>query len=166
MPFYLWVTSNVIFIISSFLYIWIINPHPSLLVKTGQLFAQIAIVLFLLNVNMYFIFLVIRRVKKRKLTVKLAKLSRKLMKTHVYTGLIGASLIVIHGAIMLTTLGEVISFTHIKMVTGYLSIILLFITLFAGYLRRKKSSGFRRKFHQSSALIFCLIFVIHLFLPS
>ncbi|WP_099353642.1 hypothetical protein [Fredinandcohnia onubensis] len=165
MAYYIWIFLNALLVISMFIYIWIFRSHDSQIVTLGQVFAQIAIILFVVNVNMYFIFLVIRRTKVRKLKIALAKMSRSMMKSHVKLAIIGTILIVFHGGIMLVKLGELIGYINPKMISGILAILILAITLFAGYLRHKKSSGFRRKFHYTTAFLFTLLFLFHLFLP-
>lgn len=165
MAYYIWIIINALLVISTIIYIWIFRLHDSQIITLGQVFAQIAIILFIINVNMYFIFLVIRRTKVRKFKITLAKMSRQMMKSHIKLAIIGTILIVFHGGIMLVKLGELIGYVNPKMMSGMLAILLLAITLFAGYLRHKKSSGFRRKFHYTSAFLFTILFMVHLFLP-
>jgi hypothetical protein len=55
MSYYVWIFINVLFINVSALYIWMVRPYDSSVVLIGKLFAQFAIILFLINVNMYFI---------------------------------------------------------------------------------------------------------------
>jgi hypothetical protein len=165
MSYYIWLLINGLLLIISTIYIWLIRPHDSTLIVSGQLIAQIAIIFFLVNVNMYFIFLVIKKSKQRKIKVGLSKIARKMMKSHIHLAIFGTSLILIHGCIMLWKLGSVIGFLHLKMITGYIGMILLTLTLFGGYRRHRKASGFRRRFHLVMALIFAVVFIIHLFLP-
>jgi hypothetical protein len=165
MPYYVWIVINGLLIIGSTLYIWMVQPNDSNVILFGKLFAQLAILLFFINVNMYFIFFVIRNSKVRSIKITLSKMSRKMMKTHIPIALAGTSLIVLHAGIMLFQLGETIGFLHLKMITGFFGIFMLSLTLFAGVLRHKKSSGFLRKFHLTTAVIFTGIFIIHLFLP-
>lgn len=165
MLFYIWLTVNILFLIGSTLYIWLADTQISALITTGKLLSQLAILFFIINVNMYFIFLVIRKAKQRNIKILLAKWSRKMMKLHIPIAILATSLILIHAGIMLTQMGQFISYLHIKMVTGYLSILMLILTLIGGYRRYKRASGFRRKFHLVMALIFAGIFTIHLFMP-
>jgi hypothetical protein len=165
MSYYVWIIINGLFIIGSVLYIWGVHSYDSTVILLGKLLAQLAILLFLINVNMYFIFLVIRKSKVRNVKVALSKLSRKMMRAHIPIALAGTSLIALHAGIMLFQLGEIIGFFHPKMITGYFAIFMLALTLFAGVLRHKKASGFRRKFHLTTAMIFAGVFIIHLFLP-
>ena len=122
-------------------------------------------VLFLINVNMYFIFLVIRKSTKRNVKVTLAKIARRMMKSHITIAVTATSIILIHASIMLVQLGPILGYLHPKLVSGYVAILLLALTLVGGYRRYRKASGFRRKFHLSMALIFAVLFTIHLFLP-
>lgn len=165
LSYYIWLVINGLLLIATTLFIWIIRPHDSTLVVSGQLIAQIAIILFIINVNMYFIFWVIRNSKKRNIKVSLSKIARKMMKSHIHIAIIGTTLILIHGTIMIWKLGSVIGYFHLKMLTGYLGILLLVLTLIGGYRRHRKASGFRRKFHLVMALIFAAVFIIHLFIP-
>ncbi|RFB19265.1 hypothetical protein DZB84_03135 [Bacillus sp. HNG] len=165
MAYYIWIFINALLVVSTVIYIWIFRTHDSQIVTLGQAFSQIAIILFIVNVNMYFIFLVIRRTKVRKLKITLAKLSRYMMKSHIKLAIIGTILIVFHGGIMLVKLGEIVGYTSPKIISGILAILCLALTIFAGYLRHKRASGFRRKFHYTSAFIFTFVFLIHIFLP-
>lgn len=165
MSYYLWVLINSLLLIGSTLYIWIVRPHDSTIIISGQIIAQFAIIFFLVNVNMYFIFLVIKKAKKRSIKVGLSKMARKMMRSHIHIAIIGTTLILLHGSIMFWKLGGVIGYLNPKMLTGYLGIVMLTLTLVGGYRRHRKASGFRRKFHLVMALIFATVFIIHLFFP-
>jgi hypothetical protein len=158
----IWMLLNIVLILGSITYIWLFRPHDSSLIISSQLLAQMAMILFLINVNMYFIFLVIRKTSNRNIKVRLAKFSRHFMKWHIKIAVTGAIIIIGHAAINLLKIGPVIGYTHIKMLTGYLGFIFLIITLFAGFLRHKKASGFRKKFHRTIAMIFTVLFLIHM----
>lgn len=163
MPYYIWIMVNALFIIGTTLYIWLVHPHDSKVVQSGQFIAQVAVLLFLVNINMHFIFKIIKKSDRRQIKVMLAKFSRKMMKWHVPFAIVGTALILIHAGIMITKLGPVIGLLHYKMITGYVAFVYLIITLIGGYRRSRKSSGFRRKFHLAAAMIFGGMFVIHLF---
>lgn len=165
MSYYIWILLNALIIIGTSLYIWLVNPHPSMTVRSGQFIAQMAIILFFVNLNMYFILLVIREAKKQSLRVTLAKIARRMMKWHIPIALFATSLIIIHAIIMLTKLGSVMGYAHLKMISGYIAIAALSITLFGGYRRYKKASGFRRKFHYITAFCFGALFLLHIFIP-
>ncbi|MDQ6595645.1 hypothetical protein E2K98_22340 [Bacillus salipaludis] len=159
----LWLIVNTALVVILTVYIWIISPHDSSSVVLAQLLAQIAVIFFIVNVNMYFIFLVIRNTSQRNVKIRLAKFSRALMKWHIKIGVSATILILAHALINLSKVGPLVGYTHVKFVSGYLAILMLSVTLFAGYLRYKKSSGFRRKFHLTSAMILLAAFLIHIF---
>lgn len=152
-----------VLIVGSIVYIWVFRPHSSSIIITSQLFAQIAMILFLINVNMYFVFLVIRKTSQRKIKIALAKFSRQLMKWHIKIALMATAIIIGHVAINLLEIGPMIGYTHLKMLTGYFAFFFLVLTLLAGYLRHKKASGFRKKFHRTLAMVFTALILIHMF---
>lgn len=165
MPHKLWIAVNSILIVLSVIYIWFFRPHDSSLVIVAQLLAQVAMILFLVNINMYFIFLVIRKSSVRKVKIRLAKFSRVMMKWHITIAITATTIIIGHAAINLFEIAPVIGYGNLKLVSGYLAITLLSLTLAAGFLRHKKASGFRRKFHLITAMVFLLVFLIHMFIP-
>ncbi len=160
-----WLSLNLLVILGSALYIWVARPHTAFAVTLGQLFAQMGILFFLVNVNMYFIFLVIKKTPRRQVKISLARLSRLLMKGHIPFALFGTTLILLHAGLMLTIASRIVGFAHPKMLSGYLSFLLMALTLLTGYRRYRKASGFRRKFHLVAALVFACVFLVHLFLP-
>lgn len=165
MSYYIWIILNALFVIGTAIYVLLVNPHPSVAVRSGQFIAQVAIWFFVININMYFILFVIREAKKQTLRVSLAKIARRMMRWHIPIALCGTSLILIHGIIMLTQLGDIIGFLHLKMLSGYIAILFLAMTIFGGYRRYKKASGFRRKFHFIMAFIFVGFFIVHMLIP-
>ncbi|MDM5329176.1 hypothetical protein [Neobacillus sp. CF12] len=165
MPHRLWIGVNSILIVFSVIYIWFFRPHDSSLVIVAQLLAQMAMILFLVNINMYFIFLVIRKSSVRQIKIRLAKFSRVMMKWHISIAVTATTIIIGHAAINLYEVAPAVGFGNLKLVSGYLALLILALTLSAGYLRHKKSSGFRRKFHLMTAMAFFLLFLIHMFIP-
>ncbi|WHY01165.1 hypothetical protein [Neobacillus sp. DY30] len=165
MPHKLWIAVNGILIIFSFIYIWFFRPPDSSLVILARFLAQIAMYLFLININMYFIFLVIRKTSVRQVKIRLAKFSRVMMKWHIPIAAIATTIIIGHAVINLIEIAPIIGFNNLKLISGYLAMSFLFLTLAAGYLRHKKSSGFRRKFHLITAMAFLLVFFLHMFIP-
>lgn len=165
MRYYIWISVNVLIILAILIYIWLFNPSPSKMVRSGQIFSQIAVLLFIVNINMHFIFKIIKKSERRSIKIMLAKIARKMMKWHAPIAIVGTSFILVHAGIMLVQLGHVIGYAHPKMVSGYVALFILTLTLIGGYRRAQRSSGFRRKFHLTFALIFGGIFLIHIFFP-
>ncbi|TLS54063.1 hypothetical protein FE782_01565 [Paenibacillus antri] len=137
--------------------------NKTMIAPYGQLAAQLAVVLFFVNLSLAFLFFVIKRSAWKAVKVASVKLARKLMKSHIYVGIAGTALIVIHAGVMLAQLGRYVGYVHPKMVSGYAAILLLAITVAAGYLRSRRASGFRRKFHLTAALVFAGLFLAHIF---
>lgn len=165
MSYRLWIALNSILIILSVIYIWFFRPHDSSLVIIAQFLAQMAMILFLVNINMYFVFLVIRKSSVRLVKIRLAKFSRVMMKWHIPIAITATTIIAGHAAINLYEIAPLIGYGNLKLVSGYLAIAVLSLTLAAGYLRHKKASGFRRKIHLITAMAFFLVFFIHMFIP-
>lgn len=161
----LWIAANILLILGSLIYNWGFQPHESGLIVVSQFFSQVAMILFIVNVNMCFIFLIIRKTKQRKVKVRLATFSRYFMKWHIKIAITSAVLIVGHVIINLFKMGPIIGYEHSKMIIGYIAFLLLIATLIAGYLRHKKASGFRKKFHRITAMIFTVLFLIHMLIP-
>src|SRR5690606_41921628 len=77
--------------------IYILSLHDALpiYVLVATIIAQAAFILFLVNLNMYFIFLLIRKSKSRKVKVKLAQIAKRMMKYHIPIATTASFLIVI-----------------------------------------------------------------------
>lgn len=155
-----WLSINLLFLFSVLLWSWQ-KELPSTAIITAKGMSQFALLFFLANINMYFIFLIIRKSKSKPVKVKLAKISRKLMKLHISLAISGTSLILTHALLML--IKHPLSLLHVKIVSGMLAIIVLCILLFTGYRRHKKASGFRRRSHIFMAFTFMFFVLIHIF---
>jgi predicted anti-sigma-YlaC factor YlaD len=156
----IWLVVNLIIIIG--MVVWsLLHETDGLVLQMATIFSQLAVILVLLNINMYFIFLIIRKTKKRKVKLTLAKLSRKVMKVHVPIAISAASLIILH--IIFIIFSIPFDLTKPKLLTGLLAVIGLFFTLLAGYLRSKKATGNRRKYHIMTAFIFFIVALVHIF---
>jgi predicted anti-sigma-YlaC factor YlaD len=156
----IWLVVNLMIIIG--MVVWsLLHETDGLVLQMATIFSQFAVILLLLNINMYFIFLIIRKTKKRKVKLTLAKLSRKVMKVHVPIAISASSLIILH--IIFIVFSIPFDLTKPKLITGLLAVIGLFFTLLAGYLRSKKATGTRRKYHIITAFIFFIVALVHIF---
>lgn len=162
----IWIVLNSLFLLGTTIYIWFFRSPETILIGLGLFLGQLAGFFFLINVNMYFIFLVIKNKSTgRNVKVKLAQIAKRMMKGHITLAVAGTSIILIHALIMLSQMGPVIGYLHPKMLSGYTGLLFLSLTLIGGYRRYRKASGFRRKFHLVMALIFAALFTFHLFFP-
>jgi hypothetical protein len=155
-----WLIVNLMIIIG--MVVWsLLHDTDGFILQMATIFSQLAVILVLLNINMYFIFLIIRKSKKRKVKLALAKISRKVMKVHVPIAISATSLIILH--IIFIVFSIPFDLTKPKLLTGLLAVIGLTSTLLAGYLRSKKASGKRRKWHILAAFAFFVLALVHIF---
>jgi len=156
-----WLTVNIITVIM--IVLWsLYRGYDTNVILIGKLIAQAAFILFLVNVNMYFVFLFIRKSKNRNAKIKLAKISKRMMKYHISIALSATLLIVIHAGVMIVSHSDIL--WQSKTASGIAAITILPILLFSGLLRRWKASGKRRKFHYTMAFIFIAFVFFHIFI--
>lgn len=149
-----WMVVNLIFLIGVF--VWgMRGDEVSIIIIISKTLAQVALTLFWLNINMYFLFLIVRKNKKKDMKITLAKFARKIMKIHIPIAVMATTLIIVHGYIMLNK--HTFLMTNYKMISGILASMVLLILLMSGIMRKLKSSGFRRRFHLSMVFIFFAI---------
>ena len=155
-----WLTVNVLTVLLLIIWSLLYQGFDSYEILTGKVFAHIAFVLFLVNINMYFVFLFIRKSKVRAVKVKLAKLSRKMMKYHVAIAVTAMVLIVLHVYMMIQIyVDDLLTF---KVFSGFSAVGVLLVLLGSGLLRRKKATGKRRKLHYTMAFIFFGFVLVHI----
>lgn len=156
-----WLSINGITVI--IILLWsVYKGYDSSTILIGKIASQAAFVLFLINLNMYFVFLLIRKSKIRAVKVKLAKISKKMMQYHIPIAITASLLILFHAAIMIYALQD--QLWKAKTISGMSAIILLAVLLFSGLLRRWKATGKRRKFHYIMAFTFFAGIILHIFL--
>jgi hypothetical protein len=156
-----WLTVNLLTIF--IIVIWShLQDYESNSVLLSKIFAQVAFILLLINLNMYFVFLLIRKSKLRDVKIKLAKISKRMMKYHVAIAVTATTLVVLHAGIMGCSYYE--DFFKGKTISGTLLIGILSILLYSGLLRRRKATGKRRKFHYRMAFVFFGFLFLHIFL--
>jgi hypothetical protein len=98
----------------------------------------------------------------RAVKIKLAKISKRMMKYHIPIAITASILIIIHGLIMTSVYFN--QFWRGKTISGLVAIGILMILLYSGLLRRKKATGKRRKFHYTMAFTFSGFVLLHIFI--
>lgn len=111
---------------------------------------------------MYFVLLLIRKGKDRNVKIKLAKITKLMMKFHIPIAITAVVLILLHAMMMVNIHFQQLQ--NLKIGSGALAFMVLMILLFSGQLRNLKASGFRRKFHYIMAFIFFGFIIIHIFI--
>jgi cation transport ATPase len=131
------------------------NPVGYKLAKTLANFAIIYFAIaFLLYLFLYGIsHLPISRTRKRLVTF-----TRIYIRFHIAVAIVGTIFITLHATLMLS----IIPITSQTAITGLLTLISLIGVLFTGFLRKRKSSGKRRRFHRYVSFLFVSFLVIHL----
>jgi hypothetical protein len=156
-----WFLTNAL-IVAIILVISFYRGYDSSGILFGKVAAQAAFILFLVNTNMYFVFLMIRKSRVRDVKVTLARISKKMMKYHIPFAITATILIFAHGLIMgYAHLENVI---QIKILSGITAMAILPLLLYSGYRRHKKATGKRRKYHYTMAFVFLSFAVIHIFI--
>jgi len=113
-----------------------LQGSDSNLILLSKILVQVAFILLLINLNMYFIFLIIRKSKRRDIKIRLAKISKRMMKYHVAIAVTASLLVLLHAGIMVYDYYE--NLTEGKIISGiFLSLFYRFF--YSGTLRRKKA---------------------------
>ena len=156
-----WIGLNIIALL--IVIIWsLFQGYETKTALIGKTFSQIAFPFILINFNMYFLFLLIKKSKVRSTKIKLAKLSKQIMKFHIHIALTAALFIVLHGMMMIRTYDPLVLTG--KLASGYTAFLIFLILLFSGILRKLKATGKRRRFHYITAFIFMGGLLFHIFI--
>lgn len=156
-----WIGFNSLLILSVLIWSWQ-KEFISAPIALAKVLSQMALILFLLNLNMYFVFLIIRKSRVRKVKMILAKGSRKAMKLHIPIAVSASAFILIHAILMITKHPAYL--TSFKFLSGFLAISMLLLLLFTGYRRHFKATGFRRRSHIVMAFVFIMSALLHIFI--
>jgi hypothetical protein len=145
----------IVSIVSFPLILFVINTGP-LEFKSAKLFGRLAISYFFLSFLLYLFLYSISHLPKSQVRGGLVVFTRVYIRFHIAISIIGTLLIVLHVMVM----ASLMPITP-KTITGLLAMIALCFVLFTGYLRKRKSSGKRRRFHRYMAFLFIALVVIH-----
>lgn len=124
---------------------------------SARLSGRYGSVFFLLAFSLYLFLYAIPRLPRSKAHRKLVQFTRVYIRFHIAFALLGLLFIFWHAFFM---------FMHIppataKMITGAAALIALLPLIVTGYLRKRKSSGKRRRYHRYSAFLFAAAVLIH-----
>lgn len=156
-----WIGLNSFLIIVILIWSWQ-KEFISTTIAISKVFSQTSLVLVLVNLNLFFVFLIIRKSKVRDVKIMLAKFSRKAMRLHIPIAVSATAFIIIHALLMIMNHPSYL--TSLKFISGYCAIFLLIFLLVTGYRRHLMSTGFRRKSHLAMAFIFFTAVLIHIFM--
>jgi hypothetical protein len=120
--------------------------------------AHFAIIYFLIAFLLYVFLYGISHLPKSRIRKKVVIFTRVFIRFHIAIAIVGAIIIVIHATLMLT----IIPIESPHALTGLLTLLSLLAVLITGYLRKRKSSGKRRRYHRYMAFLFIVVLLIHL----
>jgi hypothetical protein len=124
--------------------------------ETARRFGIAAVIYFLLAFLLYLFLLSISHMSRSELRRKLVTFTRVYIRFHIAFAIIGIVLIAVHAAMMVF----IFPITS-KSISGFIAILALLSVIFTGYLRKRKSSGLRRRSHRYTAFLLIIAVIIH-----
>lgn len=126
------------------------------------LFGFIGFLFFLFNWTRNAFFATIRSVPDRKIKIKLANLSKKVMPYHRWTGTIALILVLFHAIFVIHSYD--FSIYHGKMMIGLLALINLILLVSVGWIRLIRKDGKLRFLHLRLGYLQFILIALHLVL--
>lgn len=130
------------------------------MLKVAIWLALIALFLFFNNWSLFLLMRAIRHSKTRKNKVRLASVTRYVMKAHIPFALIGTGLILGHGVLML--IYHPLSILELKKLSGIIAFLILGIHLYSGYLKYRRTSKKRQRVHMVTAFTLFFLILAHM----
>ncbi|WP_042148819.1 hypothetical protein [Paucisalibacillus sp. EB02] len=155
-----WFLFNFILLI---ILLWTVISHfsfPNL--QTHIWFGLAGALLFLYNWTRNAVFETIRNVPNRKTKVRLARLSKRVVTVHRWTGNIALAAILVHGSLVVYQYGFTIY--NNKMLVGVLAFVALVFQITTGWLRLYKPTIKLRYFHLYTGMILFFLIFLHIIL--
>ncbi|AQQ52640.1 hypothetical protein [Planococcus lenghuensis] len=115
-----------------------------------------AAVYFLLSFVLYLLLYAISHMPRSRAHRKLVIFTRIYIRFHISFAVIGTVLITGHILYMTMLPLTIVS------LAGFAALVALLPLLYTGYLRKRKSSGRRRRFHRYTAFVFAVLVFVHL----
>ncbi|MGP4081883.1 hypothetical protein ACTWQL_18460 [Pseudalkalibacillus sp. R45] len=129
-------------------------------ISTAINWAYTALIYFILSFILYLFLQWISRSGRSNFRKKLVIFTRIYIRFHVAAALLGVTSLLMHVLIMVQ-FGLIGSREGLS---GMIAIGGLVVLIFTGYLRKRKSSGKRRRFHRYAAYLFLFFVLIHMVL--
>lgn len=114
------------------------------------------------NWTRHAVFTTIRSSNNRKMNIRLARFSKKVLPIHKWTGTAGLIIIIIHAVLVFNRYGILLS--YMKLTSGLVAGIVLIIMVVTGWLRWYRTTVKRRYIHWTTGFILIAAIVIHLLL--
>ncbi|WP_010098638.1 hypothetical protein [Ornithinibacillus scapharcae] len=143
--------------------IWKVTEHysfPNL--KVHILLGLLGVLLFLYNWTRNAVFETIRNIPDRKVKIRLAKLSKRVVMVHRWTGNIVMAVILLHGLMIISQYGFTIRSP--KMVVGLMALVLMAIQVITGWVRLFKPTIRVRYIHLYNGMVIFFFVTLHILL--
>ncbi|SDI92661.1 hypothetical protein [Alteribacillus bidgolensis] len=149
------VQSLVILIVPTiFVTAFLLLKQPSHIYTKLVDFAAAAMFYFLLAFLLYPLLLGVKYTRRKKLVI----FTRIYIRFHIAAAILGTVLLLPH----VIGMSFYYSTTNPKALTGLFAVCSFFAVLISGYLRKKRSSGKRRRYHRYTAFLFIVILFVHI----
>lgn len=153
-----WKSTVIVFVLSLPWFIYLFTIHSEF--TASIMWAYTALVYFVLAFILYLFLRMIgilgRSASRRRLVI----FTRVYIRFHIAVALHGVAALIIHASFMLNNGAARIITGQL----GILAVLALLAVLTTGYLRKRKSSGRRRRYHRYTAYLFFLFVILHLLL--
>lgn len=126
------------------------------------IFGALGLFFFLYNWTRHAVFSTIRSDVSRKQKIKLAKLSKKVLPIHKYTGTAALIFVLIHASFVISLFG--FQFQNLKLLTGLLAGIVMILLVTSGWIRWFKTTYTIRIVHLTLGFTLFALALLHIIL--
>jgi len=109
-------------------------------------------------------FATLRSKISRKRKIFFAKLSKRAMPIHRWTGTFALLCVIIHGILVIREFG--FQMNYYKMMFGFMASIIMCIVVISGWIRHLKTTVFKRIFHLTAGFTLFYLIIVHIILKA
>lgn len=153
---------NIWYILNSLLLVYASYKFASSPITTAKIFGLLGLFFLMYNWTRHAIFKSIREAKERRIKIKFAKLSKRKLPLHKWTGSLALVLIIFHGVLILKDYGLLLE--NKKLVAGLISGSVLLLLVASGWLRFIKTTPVRRYVHWGLGFLIFFSVLLHILL--
>lgn len=150
------------FVINAFILIFVLWKVLAGTLSMPTLFGISAFLILLYNFTRHAFFATIRSNIKRSTKIKFARISKRVLPYHKWTGSLAFLLMVIHASMIMHRFG--FHQSSLKMMTGLFAALLFFAVVLFGWLRWSRTTVFRRYTHWFLAFGLLFAALIHIYI--
>lgn len=150
------------YLLNSLLLLYASYKFATSSITSAKIFGLLGLLFIMYNWTRQAIFKSIRDAKERSIKIKFAKLSKRKLPFHKWTGTIALILIIFHGSLILKDYGLLLG--NKKLVAGLLAGSVLFLLVASGWIRWMKTTPVRRYVHWGLGFLIFFSVLIHILL--